>query len=55
VQEKELVLLLQIFEANFVCNSRQEAHGREREREGGFEPSLAVSWSCEMGLHMKAD
>jgi hypothetical protein len=33
VQEKELLLLLQIFEANFVCKSREEAHGKERERE----------------------
>ncbi len=55
MQEKELVLLLQIFEANFVCNSREEAHGREREREGGLEPSLMVSWSCEMGWRMKAE
>jgi hypothetical protein len=31
VQEKEL-LLQKIFEANFVCNSREEAHGRERDR-----------------------
>jgi hypothetical protein len=31
VQEKELLILLQIFEANFVCKSREEAHGgRER-------------------------
>ncbi len=34
---------------------RRRAWEREREREGGFEPSLVVSWSCEMGWRMKAE